>query len=171
MSYSYTRTASSTFTIIHARHLASKVAADMHLCALYYGQPSEQWIREYAEELAQYLNEGYLKEYEFGYKKNDNRIVSWRYHVDENGALTTDDRAGKVVPYVDITGATFFNYLTQNSRFFQLTSEQRARFKSGLPLQRTDGQPPSDGSGYWASDRNYFSGGCGLNRQTFQPFG
>ena len=35
--------------------------------------------------------------------------------------LTTDDRPGKVVPYVDITGATFFNFLTQNSRFFNLT--------------------------------------------------
>ena len=171
MSFSYTRTATATFTITHARHLASKVAADMHLCAAYYGRPSEERIREYAEELAQYLNEGYVREYEFGYKKNNNRVVSWRYRVDENGVLTTDDRAGKVVPYVDITDAVFFNFLTQSSRFLQLTSEQQARFESGLPLQRIGGEPPSDGSGYWVSDRNYFSGGCGLNRQTFQPFG
>jgi hypothetical protein len=169
MSFSYTKTVSSTFTIIHARHLSSKVAADMHLCAQYYGEPSEQWIRNYAEELAQYLNEGYVKEYEFGYKKNGNRVVSWRYRVDENGVLTTDDRAGKVVPYVDITGATFFNFLTQNSRFFNLSAKDQAAFKMGLPVQRTNGEPPSDGSGYWTSDRNYFSGGCGLNRQTFQP--
>jgi hypothetical protein len=169
MSFSYTKTATSTFTIIHARYLASKVAADLHLCAHYYGQPSEERIREYAEELAQFLNEGYLKEYEFGYKKNGKRVVSWRYHVDANGNLTTDDRPGKVVPYADITGATFFNFLTPNSRFFQLTSAQQAQFESELPLQRTDGQPPSDGAGYWVSDRNYFSGGCGLNRQTFQP--
>ncbi len=33
MTVSFTRTA--TFTIIHARYLASKVAADMHLCAAY----------------------------------------------------------------------------------------------------------------------------------------
>jgi hypothetical protein len=169
VSFSQTRTAAFTFTIIHARHLASKVAADMHLCAQYYGMPSEQGIREYAEELAQYLNEGYLKEYEFGYKKNNNRIVSWRYQVDENGVLTTDDRAGKVVPYVDITGAAFFNVLTRNLRFSQLTPVQQVGFTGGLPLQRLDGQPPSDGSGHWVSDRNYFSGGCGLNRQTFQP--
>jgi len=169
MSFSHTRTTTSTFTIIHARHLASKVAADLHLCAQYYGQPSERRIRDYAEELAQYLNEGYLKQYEFGYQKNNNRIVSWRYHVDENGALTTDDRAGKIVPYVDITGATFFNFLMRNSRFSQLTIEQQTRFQSGLPIERPDGQPPSDGSGRWVSDRNYFSGGCGLNRQTFQP--
>jgi hypothetical protein len=167
MTFSYTKTA--TFTIVHARYLASKVAADMHLCAHYYGKPSEAQIRDYAEELAQYLNEGYLKEYEFGFEKNDKRIVCWRYTVDTNGLLTSDDRAGKVLPYVDTKGAFFFNYLTQNSRFFQLSSDEQASFKAGLPVQRVFGDPPSDGAGYWTSDRNYFSGGCGLNRQTFQP--
>jgi hypothetical protein len=167
MSLSFTRTA--TFTIVHARYLASKVAADMHLCAQYYGKPSEGRIREYAEELAQYLNAGYLKEYEFGFKKNGERIVCWRYRVDSNGRLTTDDRPGKVVPYFDIKSAVFFNILTQNSRFFRRSADEQASFEAGLPLQRTFGEPPSDGSGYWTSDRNYFSGGCGLNRQTFQP--
>jgi hypothetical protein len=167
MTYSLTKTA--TFTIVHARQLASKVAADMHLCAQYYGRPSEELIREYAEELAQYVNAGYLKEYEFGYKKDGKRIVCWHYNVDSNGALTTDDRPGRVVPYVDITGAVFFNFLTRNSSFFQLSADEQLRFEAGLPLQRTTGEPPSDGSGYWMSDRNYFSGGCGLNRQTFQP--
>jgi hypothetical protein len=167
MSFSHTN--SNTFSIINARKLASKVATDMHLCAQYYGNPSEERIRNFAEELAQYLNEGWIEEYEFGYQKNDKRIVSWRYKVDGNGVLTADDRAGKVVPYVDITGASFFNYLTQNSRYFQQPAEQRARFKSGLPIQRESGQPPSDGSGYWTSDLNYYSGGRGLNRLTFQP--
>lgn len=168
MTFSYTKTA--TFTIVHARYLASKAAADMHLCAQYYGKPSEQRIREYAEELAQYLNAGYLEDYEFGFTKDSKRMVSWRYKVDSNGFLTTDDRPGKVVPYVDITGAVFFNFLTPNSRFFRLSSAEQARFEAELPLQRTAGEPPSDGSGYWTSDRNYFSGGYGLNRQTFQPF-
>jgi hypothetical protein len=167
MTFSFTNTA--TFTIVHARHLASKVAADMHLCARYYGKPSEEHIRAYAEELAQYLTAGYIKEYEFGYKKDEKRIVSWRYKVDSNGVLTADDRAGGVAPYVDVTGAAFFNYLTQNSRYFDLSSDERASFKAELPVQRTNCDPPSDGSGYWTSDRNYFSGGCGLNRQTFQP--
>lgn len=162
-------TTSATFTIVHARYLASKVAADMHLCAQYYGKPSEEQIRAYAEELAQYLNAGYVKEYEFGYKKAGRRIVSWRYRVNLSGALTTDDRPGKIVPYVDITGAVFFNFLTQNSQFFQLSDREQARFEASLPFQRADGEPPSDGLGYWLSDRNYFSNGCGVNRQTFQP--
>ena len=167
MTLSYTRT--SIFTIVHARYLASKVAADMHLCAQYYGKPSETRIREYAEELAQYLNAGYLCEYEFGFQKDGKRLVSWRYNVDSNGALTTDDRPGKVLPYVEIAGAVFFNFLTQNSRFSNLSTAEQTRFEAGLPIRRTDGEPPANGSGYWVSDRNYFSAGCGLSRQTFQP--
>ena len=40
-----TFTRSNSFTITHARYLASKIAADMHLCAVFYGQPSEAAIR------------------------------------------------------------------------------------------------------------------------------
>jgi hypothetical protein len=167
MTNSITKT--TTFTITHARYLSSKVAADMHICAQYYGYPSEAMIRDFAEELAQYINEGYVKEYEFGYQKNNKRVVTWRYKVDENGLNSTDDRSGKIVPYVDTQGASFFNYLTLNSRFFQLSAAQQARFTSSLPIQRTRGEPPSDGSGYWNSDRNYHSGGQGLARQTFRP--
>ncbi len=165
----YTTTSTSTFTITNARYLASKVAADMHLCAQYYGKPSEQRIREYAEELAQYINEGYLAEYEFGYKKDGKRVVTWLYKLDASGRLTTDDRPGKVIPYVDITGATFYNFLTTNSAYASLSSAQQAIFEAGLPLQRTHGEPPSDGNGYWTTDRNYYSAGQGLGRQTFQP--
>jgi hypothetical protein len=167
MTGSFTR--SNSFTITHARYLASKVAADMHLCAQYYGNPSEASVRNYAEELAQYLNAGYLEEYEFGYKKNGVRIVTWRYKVDANGSISTDDRPGKIAAYVDISGATFFNHLTQNSAFFAQSSDAQSRFKSDLPITRSDGYPPADGSGYWTADRNYFSGGCGLGRLTFQP--
>jgi hypothetical protein len=167
MSFSYTKTA--TFTITHARYLSSKVAADMHLCAQYYGYPSEERIRLFAEELAQHISKGYIEEYECGYVKDGKRVVSWRYKADETGTLTADDRAGKVVAYVDITGATFFNHLTPNSRFFQLSTLERTEFKESLPIQRSGGQPPSDGSGYWTTDRNYYSGGRGLSRQTFQP--
>ena len=149
MSTSFTTTRSETFSIINARKLSAKVATDMHLCAQYYNRPSEDEIRNYAEELAQYLNAGYVKEYEFGFKKGNKRIVSWRYTVDENGVLTADERPGKVVPYVDISGAVFFNYLTQNSRYFELSGAQQTRFCETLPVQRTFSDPPVDGPGCW----------------------
>lgn len=44
MSTTFTR--SQSFTITHARHLSSKVAADMHLCNAYYGYPHEASIAD-----------------------------------------------------------------------------------------------------------------------------
>ena len=96
--------------------------------------------------------------------------MTWRYKVDANGSFTTDDRPGKIPPYVDISGASFFNLsdpeLPPSSRCQRVPA---GSFKSGLPVQRTHGYPPSDGAGYWTSDRNYYSGGCGIGRMTFQP--
>lgn len=167
MSYSYTKT--ETFTITHARYLSSKVAADMHLCAQYYGEPSEDSIRRYAEEFAQYLKEGYISKYEFGYKKNGRRVVCWRYTVSESGTITSDDNAGKVVSFADIDGAVFYNFLWTNAKYAALSSSEQERFEAGLPVNRTAGSPPDDGNGYWTSDKNYSSAGVGLGRQTYRP--
>ncbi|MEI9999160.1 MAG: hypothetical protein WDO13_08290 [Verrucomicrobiota bacterium] len=125
-------------------------------------------IRKYAEELAQYLNEGYLAEYEFGFKRDGNRVVSWRYKVDEAGTLTTDDKAGKIAAYSDVSGATFFNFLMRNTRYANLPATEQKDFLNKLPINRTSGTAPGDGLGYWTSDRNYHSGGRSLGRQTFQ---
>jgi Bacterial HORMA domain family 1 len=166
MTFSYTR--STSFTIIQARLLSSKVAADMHLCALYYGKPTEEWIRAYSEELAQLLNGGYVEEYEFGYKRNDQRVVCWRYTV-QNGQFLTEGRPGKIVSYADVSGAVFYNFLTKNDSWWALGDGDRTSIESSLPVTRTAGSLPSDGSGYWTSDHGYSAGGVGLGRRTYRP--
>jgi len=74
------------------------------------------------------------REYEFGYKKNGKRIVTWRYTVVATGPLTTDDRPGKIVLYVDIAGAAFYNFMTQNAKYFQLSTDAQARFEAIGPF-------------------------------------
>ena len=83
-----TYTTSSTFTITHARHLASKVAAELNLCSQFYGEPGQSVIADYAEELAVLLRDGYVSRYEFGFRVNGKRIVCWRYVVESNGTIT-----------------------------------------------------------------------------------
>lgn len=166
MTFSHTR--STSFTIIHARQLSSKVAADMHLCALYYGEPSESQIRNYSEELAQMLNQGYVEEYEFGYKRSDQRVVCWRYVV-QGGQFLADGRPGKVFSYADVTGAVHYNFMSYSAAWWALNDSERSNFKSGLPVQRSTGSLPSDGNGYWTTDHGYSSGEVGLGRRTFRP--
>lgn len=167
MSNSHTRT--TTFTIAHARELASRVSADLHLCSLYYGGPTESGIRDYLEELAQLLKGGYVSEYEFGFKKDGKRVVCFKYTVDENGVLATDDSPGRVFARADVSGASFYNYMWRSAAWTALSQAERDNIDEGLPFKRTSCAAPSDGDGYWISDRNYHAGGRSLSRQTFRP--
>lgn len=170
MTYSYTASATESFTLTHARELASRVIADMCLCSRYYGKPAADQLDSYREELVQFLKNGYLESYEFGFKKNDERVVSYRYRVNACGDLEGGSPGG-IYSRADITGATYFNFMTYSSKFLNLDSQSRERFEKSLPFQRTTGSAPVDGRGYWIQDdRAYAAGGCQLTRGTFRPY-
>ena len=99
---SSTYTFSTSFTITHARYLASKVAADMRQMNLHYGAPNLVQIPDYEEELAILLKGGYVWAYEFGFKRDEKRVVTCYYTRRE--LASADDRPGKVDPSADITG-------------------------------------------------------------------
>jgi hypothetical protein len=44
MSSSYTTTDTESFTLVHARYIASKVATDLKRFQRFYGSPSDAWI-------------------------------------------------------------------------------------------------------------------------------
>jgi hypothetical protein len=168
MSYSTTR--SESFTITHARHLSSKVAADLQICSRYYGNPSSDVIDDYSEELAQMLRFGYVSRYEFGYKKDEKRVVCWTYEVNSSGGITSDDRSGKLHSTADIAGAVFYNFMWYTPKWVALPESEKSSFKKGLPISRSSGSPPADGSGYWTSEeKSYSSQNVGLSRKSFKP--
>jgi hypothetical protein len=147
------------------------VAADLHLCAAYYDRPSESAIAAYAEELAVLLRDGYVHQYEFGFKKNGRRVLTWRYTVEIDGSISSDDRAGKLLSSIDVSGAIYYNFLSYSDKWFSLTTSEKESVEEDLPIQRTTGELPSDGDGYWTSqDRHYSSGGVGMGRATFRPY-
>lgn len=166
---STTLTLSSTFTIINARYVSSKIAADLELCRQYYGRPTEKRVQEYKDELAELLNGGYIKQYEFGFKRDDKRVLCWRYAVKDDGTISTDDRSGKLDPSIDTSDTFFYNFLTFSPKWEALPSTERERIEKVLPFRRTDGTLPSDGNGYWTTDRSYSSASIGVTRQTFRP--
>jgi hypothetical protein len=167
----FTITQSTTFTVTHAKHLASKITADLNTCSRLHGQPSLASVEKYNEELVELLRYGYLKQYEFGFKRNEQRVLSWLYEVDASGRISSDDRAGKMSAYIDLSGATFFNFMWPSSSYYDLTSDQHSAFVESHPVDRTNGDPPSDGAGCWTStEKNYSAGGKGVSRKSFRSF-
>lgn len=169
MSGSYS--VSQTFTLTHAKHLASRVTSDLYQCHNFYGEPSAEQVTRYEEELIVMLVGSYIREYEFGFKKNDQRIVSWQYRVNSSGDLVggSDDRSGGIYARADISGATYFNFMSYSQAWFDLTFDARNDVKSEHSVERSTGQLPGDGSGYWHTDRTYSSAGVAIERRTFRP--
>jgi hypothetical protein len=166
MTSSFTTTA--TFTRTHAKHLASKVIADLYQCATLYGHPDIAGIGDYETELIEMLSYEYVATYEFGFKKDGERVVSWHYSVGADGGLHGDSNAGALYTKADISGASYFNFMVYSDKWGKLPETQQKQFKSQLPFDRAPGSAPVDGNGYWQVDHGYSAGGVRVERKTYR---
>lgn len=171
MSYSFTSSDSITFTLTHAKHLGAKVATDLKRMQRFYGYPSDSSIADYEAEIIEFLKNGYLGTVTYGFKRGDNWIEpTLRYSARElNGIDANDDDPGKVRPGADISGASFYSYMTYSSKWHQQSESEKNSFNSGLPFVRSGANEPGI-SGYLSSDRIYSSGGRALDRSTVKSF-
>jgi hypothetical protein len=171
MASSYTLSASTSFTITHARHMAAKVAADLKRMQRHYGKPSDADIANYEEEVVQLLKAGYLGTVSYGYKRDGDWIEpTLRYTAkDLMGGSSADDDPGNIKPWADISGATFYSYLTYSAAWDSLTNYQRDTFKKSLPFYRGGASEPGI-NGYVEQDRTYSAGGKSLGRSSVRSF-
>jgi Bacterial HORMA domain family 1 len=165
MNNTYTNTGVQTFTITHAKYIASKVATDLKRMQRFYGSPTDEWIVTFESELIEFLKNGYLDTVTYGYKKDGNWIEpTLKYTAkDLAGMMSSDDDPGRIIPNANIETASFYSYLTYNISWVRLSSEEKDAFKKNLPLQRGGADEPGI-TGYLSNDKMYSSGGKGLER-------
>jgi hypothetical protein len=160
-------TFTTTFTGTHAREIASRVAADLALMHRYYGRrPSLAEIDHYETEFVELLAAGYLREVEYGFKRNDEWVVCVRYAVREGSG--EPQHSGGVDATADIEGAAFYSYLKYSASFLALPQVERRRLKASLPVERTPDREPGSALGHWVSDRSYGAGGISADRHSFR---
>ena len=164
MTVSMTR--SSSFTITDARQVASKLGADLRNLNIRHGAPPLADIPGYVEEVAQYLNNGYLSSVSFGFKNGDRWILRLRYQALQGGHLS--DGAPGGLPNVDVSGYTFYSYLTQNAAYSALTPSQQEQFKATLPVSRHPAIEPTAHGGISANTTSYSRNGVGLGRDVYR---
>ena len=159
----------STYTVTDTapRELAGKIASDIRQFARYYGQPAEADIHNYLDEIEALLRHGYLKTYTFGFRKGDLWVMSYEYSV-RQGQLV-GGRPGGLEPNLDVTGASYLNFLTYSDAWFnEQTDAQRTAFRAALRIQRTPMNEPSYSGGYWMVDRSYGANGTEISRRQFK---
>lgn len=171
MSYSYTQTETKSFTETHAKHIASKVATDLKRIQRFYGEPGDASINSYERELIELLKKGYLGTVTYGYKKNGNWIEpTLRYTARElSGMSSTDDDPGKIAVNANITGASFYSFLTYSSAWDNLSQDEKDSFKRTLPIQRGYASEPGI-NGYMSNDKSYSAGGKSVDRSTLKKY-
>ena len=169
MTYSYTTTSTNTFTRTHAQYVASKVAADLRRMKGFYGCPSDDKILDFYKELVEFLIHGYLVSIEYGFQRNNQRIVSLKYSVSCGGALL-DSHAGGIYARADVNGADWFSTLIHKPEYERLSLVAKQSFHNKLPFVRSSGQGPCDGQGYWVTERSYSQDGRGVQRLVFRPY-
>lgn len=162
----YTTTQTETFTIAHAKYLASKVATDLKKFQRFYTSgPTDEWIDKYERELAVMVKYKVLKWVVYGFRRGDKWTeASVRYTMLPDGTLAADDDPGKIKPGLDVNGGTFASFMSYD--YTALTTEQRAALERELPFVRGSGSVPELEIGYWADDLNYGAGGRALGRAT-----
>ena len=171
MSYSYTTSTTTSFTATHARHIAAKVATDLKRLQRFYGEPSDSHITEYETEIVELLKRGYLGTVSYGYKQDGEWVEpTLRYTArDLAGAMANNDDPGKVRPGSDISGASFYSYLTYSASWDELSVDAKEAFKKNLPFQRTGADEPGV-NGYLSNDLTYSSGGRALDRASVRNY-
>lgn len=168
MSGSFSSTASETFSIIHARHIASKVATDLKRIQRFYGGvPADSDINDYEAELVELLKHDVVADIIYGFKRDGRWTeVVVRYKALAGGTLSTDDDPGKIRPGLDVANATFCSFLAYNRKWDNLSTAEQAAIRKSCPFQRSSGSSPPLEAGYWADDLKYSAGGRGLGRST-----
>ncbi|MBL1320699.1 MAG: hypothetical protein COA63_006510 [Methylophaga sp.] len=167
---SFTTSESSTFTITHAKYLASKVVTDLKRIQRFYDSPSDSWINSIEKEITLLLKKGYLGTVTYGFQRNREWIEpTLQYTANELINSSLDDDPGKIKPGKDVSGAHFTSYLTYSGKWDDLTDEEKGDFKSSLPFKRTGADEPSV-SGYLENDLSYSSGGRSLSRNCVRSY-
>ena len=166
-------TQTQTHTFTHARHIASKVAADLKRLQRLYGvnRPSDKEIDEYQTEAFMLLNAGYLGEVTYGFKRNDNWVAALKYHAVGNQVMGGGDDPGGIRATENIAGAHFTSFLAYSTAWGYLSQGQKDAFEATLPFRRGFGPEPGiESGGHWVSGRNYVSGTLGVQRSTIQRY-
>lgn len=171
MSYSYTFSESITFTATHARHLAAKVATDLKRMQRFYGFPSDSKIANYEAEIVELLKKGYLGTVAYGFRRDGKWVEpTLKYAArDLAGASANDDDPGRIRPGADISGASFYSYLTYSDAWDRLSAAEQEAFSQGLPFTR-NGAPEPGINGYLSIDRTYSAGGRAMDRFSVRTY-
>ena len=150
-----------THTIAYARHVASKLAADLKRLQHLIGknQPTDDSIDKFEKEAAILLYYDCLGEVSYGFIKEDS---SWLYALKYRAVDTQLGDDSKEIGPQDIDETNFRSFLTYSDHWRDLSEEERNQIEQSLPIQRLPATAPHIND--WFTDRQYVTGNIGVQK-------
>src|SRR5262245_48840659 len=124
--------------------MAAKVATDLKRIQRLYGSPSDAEIADYEAEVIELLKGGHLRTVSYGFRRDGEWTEPMvRYTArDLAGSSANDDDPGRIRAGANITGATFWSYLTYSDAWEQLTAAERDACRGRSPVKRSGAPEP-----------------------------
>src|SRR5260364_404886 len=91
------------------------------------------------------------------------------YGCPSDGEIANYDDPGRVRPGLNVSQATFYNYLTHSPAWDALPANEKDAFEKRMPFERS-GKPEPTVNGYLIDDKVYSAGGRALNRATVRAY-
>lgn len=164
-----TRTASITMTDV--RHVIWRIETDLRILRAQHGLITAEREQEIVHDLQLFIYRNYVEQIEFRFvdTTTQRRRYAVRYSLTRAWSGDEDDEAGGL-RYQDLGGTSFGVMITYSSGWSALPSQAKAAFRQSLKRPWGPAADVQDGTGAWATDRTYGSGGLGAARSVFRSY-
>jgi hypothetical protein len=164
-----TRTTSITMTDV--RHVLWRIASDLRVLRAHHGLITSEREQGVVDDLLLFIYRNYIDEIEFRFVDpvTNTRKYAVRYELTRSWSGAEDDDAGGL-RYRDLTGTWFSVVISYSATWNALSAQARADFRQSLKRPWGVADDVRDGTGAWATDRYYGSGGLGASRSVFRAY-
>jgi hypothetical protein len=174
VTFSQTRTSTTTTTWARVKYVTRKVQADLLAIIDFYGYHSEEHAFKQVKDLRVLLDEEVIYRVDFVWLKRGTKDVidSISYTVVNGDALPDNDTGD--IPFscsLLASVASFSVVIYWSQRWKNMQDHSKNRVREKLELGWENGVDHNYGLGLWVMDRTYSKGGYGLERKRFQKVG
>lgn len=170
MTFTQTRTSSTTTTWARVKYVTRKVQADLLGILDTYGYYSEEYGLKLIRDLRVLLDEEVINRVAFvWYKKGTNEVLHALSYTVIAGDALADDVTGDIPYYSSLSAsaASFTVVITRSQRWKNMQEYSKNRVREKLELNWENDADYNYGAGWWVTDRTYSKNGYGLERKRF----
>lgn len=170
MTFTQTRTSSTTTTWARVKYVTRKVQADLLGILDTYGYYSEEYGLKLIRDLRVLLDEEVIDRVKFVWSKKDtNEVVYALSYTVIAGDALADDETGDIPYYsaLSASAASFSVVITRSQRWKNMSESSKNRVREKLELGWESDADYKYGAGWWVRDRIYSKGSYGLERKRF----